>query len=503
MVETRIRKVVPYAILACAMFAMLAFFMPTQAHAATNGVDRYRIIYHLAGGTQADSQINDIKADKAIKASKLKKPTKRGYKFSGWYTDKRYTKKAAVLQGVRDKSMRSVYAKWTLQTYKIRYKVKGGTLPSGTKYLYITKKGKSRLATPKRLGYTFEGWFADKAFKQKVTSIPRWSVGAKTLYAKWKKNIYTITYDVNGGTLPTQRLATYTVTTSTTALPIPKRSGYSFMGWKQTNVAKTRWLVQKGSVGNLVLKAQWRKRLYIAHRGYYAEAEQNSIGAFRAAKARGFDGVEADVRFTKDDIPVLRHNTDIAIEAMRNDGDGSLNIVMPLSLLTLKKLQAVLFNSAISGENGNNVTTFEELLAECQKNKMVAVVHLKEGTKAQVQKAVKLANSYHMLDNIYWASSDSTMLQYVKQFDSNADLVYGPDNVNSSTLGEVAKLKQGGSDVLLSVNSSRISKQTLELCRDAGVPISAWDLNDERAISSLDQYVSMYMLDGVSGTLPA
>ena len=30
-----------------------------------------------------------------------------------------------------------------------------------------------------------------------------------------------------------------------------------FMGWKQTNVAKTRWLVQKGSVGNLVLKAQY------------------------------------------------------------------------------------------------------------------------------------------------------------------------------------------------------------------------------------------------------
>ena len=44
-----------------------------------------------------------------------------------------------------------------------------------------------KLATPTRKGYVFKGWYRDKKYTRKVTSIKKGSTGKITLYAKWKK----------------------------------------------------------------------------------------------------------------------------------------------------------------------------------------------------------------------------------------------------------------------------------------------------------------------------
>lgn len=49
-----------------------------------------------------------------------------------------------------------------------------------------------------------------------------------------------------------------------------------------------------------------------AHRGSTAEARENTLGAFRAARAAGADGVELDVRSTVDGVLVVHH--DVALE---------------------------------------------------------------------------------------------------------------------------------------------------------------------------------------------
>ena len=46
----------------------------------------------------------------------------------------------------------------------------------------------------------------------------------------------------------------------------------------------------------------------IAHRGYFADVSENSIGSIEAALAVGADGVEFDVRHTSDGIPILLHD---------------------------------------------------------------------------------------------------------------------------------------------------------------------------------------------------
>src|ERR1041385_5287703 len=49
--------------------------------------------------------------------------------------------------------------------------------------------------------------------------------------------------------------------------------------------------------------------LIIAHRGASAVAPENTMVAFRAAIAAGADGIEFDVRLTRDGIPVIIHDS--------------------------------------------------------------------------------------------------------------------------------------------------------------------------------------------------
>ena len=51
--------------------------------------------------------------------------------------------------------------------------------------------------------------------------------------------------------------------------------------------------------------------LIIGHRGASAIAPENTIAAFRLALAAGADGVEFDVRLTRDGIPVVIHGDNL------------------------------------------------------------------------------------------------------------------------------------------------------------------------------------------------
>ena len=49
----------------------------------------------------------------------------------------------------------------------------------------------------------------------------------------------------------------------------------------------------------------------IAHRGYSADAPENTLVAYRLAKEKGFSYVECDISFTKDGVAVLLHDATI------------------------------------------------------------------------------------------------------------------------------------------------------------------------------------------------
>lgn len=48
--------------------------------------------------------------------------------------------------------------------------------------------------------------------------------------------------------------------------------------------------------------------LVLAHRGYHAEFVENTMAAFQAAAKLGVDGIETDVRLSRDGVPILFHD---------------------------------------------------------------------------------------------------------------------------------------------------------------------------------------------------
>lgn len=70
---------------------------------------KYSIKYNLNGGK--NNKKNPSSYFNTTKTIKLKNPTKKGYTFKGWYTDKRYKKKVtAIKKGSSGK--KTLYAKW-------------------------------------------------------------------------------------------------------------------------------------------------------------------------------------------------------------------------------------------------------------------------------------------------------------------------------------------------------------------------------------------------------
>ena len=132
----------------------------------------------------------------AVTTSRIEKQpqtTREGYTFEGWYADKNFTEKVTFPYEVT--RAQTLYAKWEKNTYTVHFETDGGTAVGDMTVSVI-----ERSPSTEKKGYTFEGWYADENFTEKV-AFPYEVTRAQTLYAKWTQNIpagITFTVDADG-----------------------------------------------------------------------------------------------------------------------------------------------------------------------------------------------------------------------------------------------------------------------------------------------------------------
>ena len=120
---------------------------------------------------------------------------------------------------------------------------------------------------PTRTGYTFLGWSlsstATSASYQPGGSITL--TANDTLYAVWKANTYTVSYNANGGSgAPSNQTKTYGVTL-TLSNTKPTRTGYTFSAWNTAqNGSGTSYAPGGSYTANaaVTLYAQWTANTY-------------------------------------------------------------------------------------------------------------------------------------------------------------------------------------------------------------------------------------------------
>jgi len=122
--------------------------------------------------------------------------------------------------------------------------------------------------SPTRTGYTFTGWYDDQTGGKQVydqegkctteggywNSSKQWT-GTNDLivYAQWKINEYTITFDTDGGTAVAPITQNYN--TAVTAPAAPTKEGYTFAGWDKEIPANM-------PAENVTIKAKWTINQY-------------------------------------------------------------------------------------------------------------------------------------------------------------------------------------------------------------------------------------------------
>ncbi len=246
----------------------VTFTMPAQDVSAVYDFSliKYDVTYHLDEGINAES--NPVKID-VTTACTLEPATKEGYRFIGWYDNEACTGEAVteiVAGSETDLELWALYEK----LYTIQYVMDGGTNHINNPYEF-TAKEKVVLQTPSKEGHTFLGWFSDSTCETSISEIPLGTTENQTVYASWKINEYTITF--NAADYPDQEAikVTYGSDISGYEPAEPTKTDYLFGGWYTSQRFDEKFEFTTMPAKNVTLYAKWYKV-------YLEELSYSSVG---------------------------------------------------------------------------------------------------------------------------------------------------------------------------------------------------------------------------------
>ncbi|MDY0134051.1 MAG: InlB B-repeat-containing protein, partial [Acholeplasmatales bacterium] len=156
-------------------------------------------------------------------------PTKTGHSFGGWYTE-------AALNNLYEFTTmpaenKTLYAKWTINSYTISFNSNGGTSVTAITENY--NEAITQPADPTKTGHTFVGWYSNEDLTNAYTFPSTMPASDIELYAKWTINNYTITFNSKGGSAVEPITRPYG---SPVYEPTPPTlTGYVFDGWYTDN----------------------------------------------------------------------------------------------------------------------------------------------------------------------------------------------------------------------------------------------------------------------------
>lgn len=228
----------------------------------------------------------------------------------------------------------------------------------------------------------------------------------------------------------------------------------------------------------------------VAHRGFSAEAPENTIPAYRLARQKGFKYAETDVAFTSDGVPVLLHDASIN---RTSNGTGNL------ASLTFDQVRQYDFGSWKSSKYaGTQIPSFEEFLVFCKRALLHPYIEMKSDTtytEAQIQSLVDMVEAAGMKGKVTWISFNATYLGYVKNYDPYARLGFLVfDSVTAANITTAQGLKTSYNEVF--IDARGISSSVISTCKNAHIPLETWHpcaqtndyaLND---LLALDPYIS-------------
>lgn len=205
---------------------------------------KYTITYHADQDVTGTMEKQTVSYDSEFMFSEVGFK-KTGYTFVGWARTKdgvvAYSDFTKTYQNITEEDNIDLYAVWKPNSYTIQFDAKGGEGAMSS----VPAKYNNPIVLPHctftKTGYTFAGWSTSANTntvsyedRHSVTSLTSEDEGKVTLYAVWRANSYTVSYNGNGATTSPDELSksgTYDVTFNLYDENDFKKTGYRFMGW--------------------------------------------------------------------------------------------------------------------------------------------------------------------------------------------------------------------------------------------------------------------------------
>jgi uncharacterized repeat protein (TIGR02543 family) len=207
----------------------------------------YTITFNSVGGSPVESQSVNV-GEKVIYPTI---PNRENYLFVYWCTDPAFNTEYDFSSAVNSSFI--LYAKWTQVTNIVSFESNGGS-PIASQSIRIGHYA-TKPPDPAREGYTFARWCSDPGltnefiFDTTVVNTPM------TLYASWNINVYTVSFNDNGGpdvppqSVNYQEKAIYP--------PTPEMPGYLFRRWCTDEGLETEFDFSIPITEDLILYADW------------------------------------------------------------------------------------------------------------------------------------------------------------------------------------------------------------------------------------------------------
>ena len=214
--------------------------------------------------------------------------------------------------------------------------------------------------------------------------------------------------------------------------------------------------------------------LIIAHRGGALESTENTIDAFQRALRLGADGIETDIRLTRDGVVVIYHDEYFG----RVEGLPERQRTRLISDLTYSEVSAQTL-IPVGDDNGTRrVPTLDGVLSNVQSG--LLNIELKRGARFDdlVDKTVAVLKRYPQLDRVVLETPSLETAKKVRAaLGPSLKLHINPGYDDSvpflQSLERVLKFKPHS----VSVSFKKASLEIVDLAHKAGVEVWVWTVN--------------------------
>ena len=207
----------------------------------------------------------------------------------------------------------------------------------------------------------------------------------------------------------------------------------------------------------------------IAHRGLTTSAPENTMSAVKEAYKAGIKIVEVDVQMTKDNIPVLLHDSTID-----RTSTGSGNI----SALTLEEARQYTYGYGKSEYADEQLPTLQEYLAYCKTRNILCELDLANRGFTSTQKKViyDLVESMGMLDKTMFTATSSELLGYIS---FNKNIIVSVSGITSTSIAKTTLTAfKNCSMVFASVPAANMTQELVSYIHSLGMKVKVWTIDN-------------------------